>query len=190
MDVGRRYFMRITKKELLYVPNILSYIRILLIPVFVFLYLRAETAWDCFFAALALGISALSDLFDGKIARKYHQVSELGIALDPIADKLTHIAVAVCLCTRYVVFLLPVCILVCKELYMGIMNLYKLKTKRKKLGGAEMFGKVSTALVFCAMILLVLIPDLPMLVVYLLTGVCSVSLMVAWIGYFFVFRRM
>ncbi|MGN0593493.1 MAG: CDP-alcohol phosphatidyltransferase family protein [Ruminococcus sp.] len=182
--------MRIEKKELLYIPNILSYIRLLLIPVFVYLYLRAETTRDCFIAAVALALSALSDLFDGKIARKWNQVSELGIALDPIADKLTHIAVAVCLCTRYVIFLIPVCILICKEVYMGVMNLYKLKTKNKKLGGAEMFGKVCTTIMFCAMILLVLVPSMPMLIVYLLTIVCSVSLLITWVGYFFVFRKL
>ncbi|MDD6268565.1 MAG: CDP-alcohol phosphatidyltransferase family protein [Oscillospiraceae bacterium] len=182
--------MRISKKEILYIPNILSYIRILLIPLFVYLYLRAETPIQCFYAALALGVSSISDLLDGKIARRFNMISELGIALDPIADKLTHIAVAICLCTRHVVFLVPVCILICKETYMGIMNLYKIKTKKKKLGGAEMFGKVSTAIVFSAMILLVLFPAMPLILVYLLTAVCSVSLIVSWIGYFFVFRKL
>ncbi len=182
--------MQISKKEFFYAPNILSYIRILLIPVFVYLYIKADTDIECFYAALALGISSLSDLLDGKIARKFNMISELGIALDPIADKLTHIAVAVCLCTRHIIFLIPVCILVCKETYMGVMNLYKIKTKKKKLGGAEMFGKVSTAIVFIAMILLVLFPSMPLMLVYLLTFVCSISLIVSWIGYFFVFRRL
>lgn len=182
--------MRLNKKELLYIPNILSYIRILLIPLFVYLYLKADTAAECFYAALVLAVSSLSDLFDGKIARKFNMISELGIALDPIADKLTHIAVAVCLCTRHTIFLIPVCILVCKETYMGAMNLYKIKTKKKKLGGAEMFGKVSTVIVFCAMILLVLLPEMPEIFVYLLTALCSVSLLISWIGYFFVFRKL
>lgn len=182
--------MRFQKKELLYVPNILSYIRILLIPVFVYLYMRAETLTDCIIAASVLAVSALSDMFDGKIARKWNQISELGIALDPIADKLTHFAVAVCLCTKYRIFLIPVCILFFKEIYMGVMNLYKMKTENKKLGGAEMFGKVSTAILFCAMILMVLVPEMPGILVYLLTALCSGCLIVAWVGYFFVFRRL
>lgn len=182
--------MYMNKKEIFYIPNILSYIRILLIPLFVYMYLTAQTTMDCFYAALVLAISSLSDLFDGKIARKFNMISELGIALDPIADKLTHIAVAVCLCTRYRIFLIPVCILVCKETYMGVMNLYKIKTKKKKLGGAEMFGKVSTVIVFCAMILLVLLPQMPEVFVYMLTALCSAALMVSWIGYFFVFRKL
>ncbi len=182
--------MRIEKKEFFYIPNILGYIRILLIPVFVVLYADAETTKDCFIAAIALGISALSDMFDGKLARRLGQVSELGIALDPIADKLTHFAVAVCLCTRHFIFIIPVCILFFKEIYMGVMNLYKMKTKNKKLGGAEMFGKVSTAILFCAMILMVLMPDMPAVAVYLLTALCSGCLIVAWVGYFFVFRRL
>jgi cardiolipin synthase len=48
-------------------------------------------------AAITVGISGLSDLFDGWIARKFHQESELGKVLDPLADKLTLIAVGVCL---------------------------------------------------------------------------------------------
>ncbi len=182
--------MQINKKEIFYIPNILSYIRILLIPVFIILYVKAETNLEYFYAALALGISSLSDLLDGKIARKFNMISELGIALDPIADKLTHIAVASCLCTRYRIFIIPVCILICKETYMGVMNIYKIKTKNKKLGGAKMFGKISTTVLFIAMIILVLFPFMPSVIVYLLTAICSICLIVAWVGYFFVFKKL
>ena len=66
------------------IPNIISFIRILLIPVFGVLYYKGELLW----ALIILALSGLSDLVDGKIARAFNQVSELGKMLDPIADKL------------------------------------------------------------------------------------------------------
>lgn len=69
------------------IPNLLSVIRIILIPVFLVLFLKGSYLA----AVIVLGISGLTDLFDGKIARAFNQVSNLGKLLDPIADKLTQI---------------------------------------------------------------------------------------------------
>ena len=73
------------------VPNLLSLIRILLIPVFGVLFYNGEALW----AVVVLVLSGLTDLFDGKIARRFNQISELGKILDPVADKLTQITIAV-----------------------------------------------------------------------------------------------
>lgn len=67
------------------IPNIISIVRILLIPIFALLFYKGNT----FAAVIILAVSGLSDLIDGKIARKYNQVSNLGKILDPVADKLT-----------------------------------------------------------------------------------------------------
>ena len=72
-----------TLREMFTIPNILSYFRILLIPLFVYLYFKAETPPEFFRAAVVLGISGFTDLFDGKIARRFNQITELGILLDP-----------------------------------------------------------------------------------------------------------
>ena len=73
------------------VPNLLSLIRILLIPVFGVLFYNGHIGW----AVVILIVSGLTDFFDGKIARKFNQISELGKMLDPVADKLTQITIAV-----------------------------------------------------------------------------------------------
>ena len=73
------------------IPNLLSLIRILLIPVFGVLFYQGEIAW----AVVVLVLSGLTDFFDGKIARRFNQISALGKILDPIADKLTQITIAV-----------------------------------------------------------------------------------------------
>ena len=75
------------------IPNLLSFIRILLIPVFAYLYYN-----DMKIEAVAvLAASGLSDMFDGKIARRFNQVTDVGKALDPIADKLTQATMMYCL---------------------------------------------------------------------------------------------
>ena len=73
------------------IPNLLSVIRIILIPVFLVLFLKGSYLA----AVIVLGISGLTDTLDGKIARAFNQVSNLGKLLDPIADKLTQITLAI-----------------------------------------------------------------------------------------------
>ncbi len=87
-------------KEIFSVPNIMSYFRILLIPVFVFVYLRADSQRDYAVAGVIVAVSGLTDFLDGFIARRFNMVTELGKALDPVADKLTQAAFALCLMLR------------------------------------------------------------------------------------------
>ena len=71
-------------KERFSIPNLMGYFRLLLIPVFCYLYLAKEAYhW----AAGVVLLSSLTDLFDGMIARKFNMITNLGKALDPIADK-------------------------------------------------------------------------------------------------------
>ena len=79
-------------KEALNAPNAVSVLRLLLIPVFVWLVLTDKTAW----AGGLLGIIGATDWIDGYIARRFDQVTEIGKMLDPIADRLA-VAVAVIL---------------------------------------------------------------------------------------------
>ncbi|MBQ8210878.1 MAG: CDP-alcohol phosphatidyltransferase family protein [Clostridia bacterium] len=79
------------------IPNLLSFIRILLIPVFAVLFYNGYNVA----AVIVLAISGFSDLIDGKIARKFNQVSNLGKMLDPIADKLTVFAIAIILFLKF-----------------------------------------------------------------------------------------
>ncbi len=84
------------------VPSFMSLARILLIPVFAVLYMKANDDNHFVWWALAvLAISGLSDFFDGKIARKFNQVSNLGKMLDPIADKLTIFTLAIILFLKF-----------------------------------------------------------------------------------------
>jgi len=69
-------------------PNKLSLTRIFLIPVFIFLFLAPFIPYGKIIATIVFIIAAFTDMLDGKIARKYNLVTNLGKLLDPIADKL------------------------------------------------------------------------------------------------------
>ena len=140
------------------IPNLLSALRIVMVPIIAVLFLKGEAVW----AVVVLALSGLSDFFDGKIARRFNQISALGKILDPIADKLTQITLAVVL--FYVfwkaenesihafawVFLL----FVAKELIMLIGGAVMLAFEIRP-GAAEMPGKVATMVFYVVMVVIV-----------------------------------
>ena len=89
---------RLTKKDVFTIPNILSFFRILLIPVIVVLYCVYQ---KYLISTLIIVISGITDVVDGKIARKFNMISDFGKFIDPVADKLTQAAMLFCLMTRY-----------------------------------------------------------------------------------------
>ncbi len=134
------------------VPNFLSVIRILLIPVFAVLFLQEH-----YIIAIAVIIFAeLTDLFDGMIARRFNQVSALGKILDPIADKLSQISIVVVLIIKYwdnaIKYLFMFFII--KEIVMLIGGAL-LISKGLRPVAAEMWGKIATT-VFCIVMIFVL----------------------------------
>ena len=81
--------MKNWKKEVFTIPNLMSLGRLVMIPIYLSIYLQADSAMQYYAAGGILALSCLTDAFDGKIARKYNMVSTLGKILDPLADKLT-----------------------------------------------------------------------------------------------------
>ena len=112
--------MKYTKKEIFSIPNCLGYFRILLIPIFILLYVKAETKSDYYVAAAVILISGITDFLDGFIARTFHQVTELGKALDPVADKMTQGAIIIALMFKIEKMWMLVVFFLCKEAFMGI----------------------------------------------------------------------
>lgn len=175
------------ENKIITIPNLLSLFRILLLPLFVILYLNAETGLEFFRATIVLAISAITDLVDGKIARKFNMISKLGKILDPIADKLTHITIAFCLCWQIPQMIYIFVLLVIKELSMMFMALYGTFRKNKKIwDSAQWYGKVCTTIVFVVLITLVLFPSMPVTVVNILLVICAIGLT----GSLFMYVRM
>ena len=113
----------LTRKDVFSIPNIMGYFRILLIPIYVLLYYHAESVKEYYIAAVLVGISGITDMLDGKVARHFNMITELGKVLDPVADKLTLGAMILCLAFRYENMRWLVGLFIVKEGFMGIMGL-------------------------------------------------------------------
>ena len=169
-------------REIFSIPNILTYIRLILIPFFVWAYVTAVEPQDYFIAAALLLLSGLTDVADGFIALHFHMITEWGKAIDPIADKLTQAAIAFCLVFRYPWMWLLLGLFIVKELYMGITSLVLLK-KGKRLNGAMWFGKVSTAVFYLVMIVLIAYPPMPPVAAYIMMAVSGFFLLLSFLLY-------
>lgn len=181
--------MRVKPREIFSVPNILTYIRLILIPFFVWAYVAAEKPQDYFVAAALLLLSGLTDVADGFIARHFHMITEWGKAVDPIADKLTQAAIAFCLVFRYPWMWLLLGLFIVKELYMGIASLMLLR-KGKRLNGAMWFGKVSTAVFYLVMIALIAYPPMPPVIAYIMMAVSAFFLLLSFLLYIPQYNRL
>ena len=154
------------------IPNVLSMIRIALIPIMVVLFFSERY----FATAILLVVSAITDVVDGIIARRCNLVTELGKALDPIADKLTQIAVTFCLGIRIRRMFIPLVLLVIKEVFTGITQLIIIK-KKKIVVGADWYGKVTTVFLYFMLFLHMVWLNIPNPVSYSLIGI-GIALMV------------
>ncbi len=159
--------MKCEKKQLLTIPNLLSLLRLLMIPLFVWLYLNGYEGWT----AAVLILSGATDAADGCIARRYNQISDFGKAFDPVADKLTQLAMLICLTNRHPWMVLPLTLLVIKEGFAGISGIIVIR-RTGIVPGAEWHGKLTTMLLYGMMILHVLWQDIPLWTSNILNIVC------------------
>ena len=180
---------RIDKREIFSIPNLMGYFRILLIPLFSWLYCTADSTGDYYAAAAVVGVSGLTDMFDGKIARRFNMITELGKFIDPLADKLTQAALLICLAVRFPLMRAVLVLFVIKEGFMLIMGALLLP-RGKKLDGAMWFGKVCTAVLYAVLFLLLLLPGIGREAANVLIGICGVFLLFSFLMYIPVFRKM
>lgn len=178
------------------IPNLLSLIRIALIPVFAVLFNDGSYVW----AIVVLAISGLTDFFDGKIARRFNQISALGKLLDPIADKLSQITIAVVFYLTFrnsvdetvktfswifLVFLIKEAVMVVVGATMIMFGL--------KPGAAEMPGKIATFAFYTIMcVIMAFGPDigifgnvftLPATAMLVLVGISVILTLIAFFSY-------
>ncbi|MBR2721351.1 MAG: CDP-alcohol phosphatidyltransferase family protein [Clostridia bacterium] len=161
------------------IPNILSLSRIVMIPFIVLLYCVAKNSVA---AGILLILSGVSDIADGQIARRCGMISDLGKALDPIADKLTQGAVLLCLATRVPLVLIPLLMLACKELLLGILGCLTIY-RTGLVSMAAWHGKLATALLYLLMITHLLLPSIPVGASVGAVILCSVCILLSFILY-------
>lgn len=172
-DIGKQI-----RAEAFSIPNILSYFRLLLIPLFIVLYVQEDFTE----ALITLAASGLSDILDGRIARKYDMVTDLGKVLDPVADKLTQCAMMICVAMRYPAMWWLLGLHVVKETVMLIMGWYVLK-RTDTVNSAIWAGKLCTGVIYAVMMLHVILPHLPQPVSVGCTIVCAGLIVLSLIVY-------
>lgn len=174
----KRNIGRQIRAEAFSIPNILSYFRLLLIPLFIVLYVQEDFTE----ALITLAASGLSDILDGRIARKYDMVTNLGKVLDPVADKLTQCAMMLCVAMRYPAMWWLLGLHVVKEAVMLIMGWYVLK-RTDTVNSAIWAGKLCTGVIYAVMMLHVILPHLPQPVSVGCTIVCAGLIVLSLIVY-------
>jgi cardiolipin synthase len=139
------------KSEILTIPNLLSLVRIALIPLVINIYVQGHYVA----AGIILLASALTDSLDGFIARRFNQITSLGKVLDPIADKLTQFAVAICLCFTYTALIPLAIVLTIKELAMAALGFLLLRRGQEPFS-ARWWGKIASFVFYVAAIVIMI----------------------------------
>ncbi len=138
------------------IPNLLSLFRILLIPLMVALYVKGHPIGAlCVFA-----LSALSDILDGQIARRFNMVTNLGKMLDPLADKLTQGAALVCVAQHHPKLFFLLGFMAMKELVQASIGARSMK-KTGQAFSSKWFGKLCTVVTTACLMAMFAFPQLP-----------------------------
>lgn len=177
---------RIFKKEqILTIPNLLTLVRLVLIPLIIWLYcVRHEYGT----AAAVIILSGITDIADGFIARRFNMVSDFGKIVDPIADKLTQAAVIICLTVKYKLMYGIIAVFAVKEIIMSICGLIAIK-KNDCVNSAKWYGKANTVLLYTVMTVLIFFPDVPSAAANVMIIACGCMMIVSLVMYMrFYFR--
>ena len=153
------------------VPNTLSLIRVILVPVFVvtLLFMRDIAIWGCIIPTIVYILTAFTDMLDGKIARKYNLVTDFGKFIDPLADKFMVIGSQITMLvwmllrgeeTLALVFVWVVLIILFRELGVTSLRLV-VAGKSGKVVAASMLGKMKTVSQMVGTVIILVEPLIP-----------------------------
>ena len=179
-------FIKDWKKDIFTIPNLLSMVRLLLIPIYIVIYLNATELREFYIAGGILVISCLTDMIDGQIARRFNMISNFGKVLDPIADKMTQFALTICLSIRYPLLRYVLFLFLCKEVFQAVAAFVMFR-RGKALPGAILPGKICTTVLFVSFIVMVLLPDLDFRIANSIATIDAIFLAYAFISYIFAF---
>jgi CDP-diacylglycerol--glycerol-3-phosphate 3-phosphatidyltransferase len=136
-------------------PNLLSLLRILLIPLFVLLF-YLPMHWTNLLCAAVFGLAGVTDWLDGYLARKWNQTTPFGAFIDPVADKLMVVVALVLLVNRYphVWFVLPTIVIICREIVVSALREWMAELGKRASIAVSYIGKIKTAMQMLALLLL------------------------------------
>ena len=175
--------MKLLKKE--YIPNYLSVFRILLVPVFVYLFLVSD---EHLLAMVVFLLAGLTDVVDGILARKNNWITNIGKVLDPFADKCMQVSSLICLGVTSLVPWWIVIVLSFKELILLVGATATLKRKKVYVQ-SNWYGKAGTVAFYIVVVLLVTVKNMPVML-RLLLGILLIGFMLfALVMYFINYKK-
>jgi CDP-diacylglycerol--glycerol-3-phosphate 3-phosphatidyltransferase/cardiolipin synthase len=139
------------------IPNILTLLRIALIPVFVVIF-YLPVPWARPACAVVFTVAAITDLLDGWLARRWGQTSPLGAFLDPVADKLM-VAIALVLLVQaepHMVLALPAAVIIGREITVSALREWMAEVGARAKVAVSMSGKLKTTAQMIAIVLLII----------------------------------
>ncbi len=178
----------LTRKEIFTVPNLLSSLRLCLAIAFLGICQRYGFRENRSLLVMIILIAAATDLADGKIARTFHQISKVGRALDPLADKAMQGVMIACLMPYYPLAELVLLLLFVKEL-MTMVAGWKVIMETETDLEAQWHGKLNTAVTYIVVLILTAGARLPYSTANVLIGACAVCMIMSFVMYMSDFRR-
>lgn len=166
------------------IPNILSFIRIFIVPLIVYIYLFLNINW---LVGILLLISGITDLIDGYIARHFNQISDLGKILDPIADKLTLLSILCCSIYEKNILIILLSAELFKDLLVAISSYIRIRST-KKVYSASWYGKLATAMCYCMIILYMFMYNLIPITFTII--IIIISLIISILGFLYAIDNM
>jgi len=143
------------------IPNILTYLRIILIPFFVASY-YLPFSWSNELATFLFTFAAITDWLDGYLARRWHQTSPLGAFLDPVADKLMVAAALIVLVQAHptIFMVVPALVIIGREITISALREWMAELGARAQVAVSVMGKFKTAAQMVALVLLIYKDDL------------------------------
>lgn len=138
------------------IPNLLTGLRILLIPVLVAVFYLAPMEWRYYGSAAVFAVGSITDWLDGYLARKLGQMTPFGAFLDPVADKLS-VAVALVLLVEVhasAILAIPALVIVCREIVVSALREWMAHYSDRRSVAVSVVGKIKTGFQMVAIVLL------------------------------------
>lgn len=168
-------------------PNMLTILRILLIPIYLFFF-YSNLENNILFAGIVFILAGISDVMDGYIARKYDLTSDLGAVLDPVADKLMTFAILITFTTKGII---PYWILIAmgiKEILMILGGIVLYIFKGKQVLPSNKYGKIATLSFYAATLSIVFkLPEVISTTLFIITVLLNI---IALINYLIIYLRL
>lgn len=173
------------KEDLFKIPNLLCYVRILLVPLFIYLFL-SEYYWQ---SALIVILASATDILDGYIARHFNLITDWGKFIDPVADKLMQFSMLIVTILKIKWVLILVIAFTVKEIVLLAIGLY-IYHKDYNLNGSNWAGKSCTVVMDTVLLIFIAFDGIPDIAAILLVGFVIVFMIISFVVYLSEYKKL